>query len=385
MKKRNLFCCCEGNKVLKKQPRQDNIQNMHLLKYIDNNLYATLKENFPKFSIYHSKEWHTFLYFVFGWQVKGLIEYKNNGEIIFFTPIIKKHRLLKPVFISLPLSHYVPPLHKKGYDFNDLAKFLNEKIDVSNIEFNANLHVSQITDKKFYKDERNKTIILDLLDENGIQRDQKKIFRLFNKNSIQRKIKKANKTGIVVENEFSLNSMEKFVDMQIETRRRQGSLMYPSSFFSKLFSAFKETDHIRQFTAYYDGKNPVAGVIFAYYGKVAIYLYGASFSSKHYLRNGVNQIVMWEAIKEAINRRCHIVDFGKTPLINKGLLDYKKKWGGKVSDLDYTIYNANVAPKRSMHAIKKDGRPAKYITEGLKLLPKPVFKTITPIGLRVML
>ena len=49
-------------------------------------------------------------------------------------------------------------------------------------------------------------------------------------------------------------------------------------------------------------------------------------------------MIVWEAIKAAKKEGKEIFDFGLTPPDNKGLFDFKKRWGTEDNILNYYYY-----------------------------------------------
>ncbi len=63
------------------------------------------------FGLYHSKAWHEFLALTFAWKVGCLLERDSGGNIALPIPVVRKRDLTRGLAdVSLPLSHYVPPL-----------------------------------------------------------------------------------------------------------------------------------------------------------------------------------------------------------------------------------------------------------------------------------
>ena len=101
--------------------------------------------------------------------------------------------------------------------------------------------------------------------------------------------------------------------------------------------------------AQYEGK-AIAGVIFLLFGKKAIYKYGASDMKYQHLR--ANNLVMWEAIKECINKGCETLNLGRTEPENEGLLQFKRGWNPEERSMKYHRYDL-----RNQAFIKDTGNP----------------------------
>jgi lipid II:glycine glycyltransferase (peptidoglycan interpeptide bridge formation enzyme) len=121
---------------------------------------------------------------------------------------------------------------------------------------------------------------------------------------------------------------------------------------------------------------PVSGVIFLYYGDQAVYGYGASTNDRSIWPLGVNQLVMWEAIKDAYQRGYRWVDFGRTPQSHTSLLAYKEKWGAVSSPLEYSYYGSRTSPSQRENTV------VKIASRFLQLMPYPLFKHISPTILK---
>jgi lipid II:glycine glycyltransferase (peptidoglycan interpeptide bridge formation enzyme) len=144
---------------------------------------------------------------------------------------------------------------------------------------------------------------------------------------------------------------------------------------------FKNTNAINLYGAFYENKM-LAAVIFFNYKNVAIYAYGASRSDREMFKLGLNQAVMWEAIKHSYENQIKIVDFGSTPRYNKNLIDYKSKWNCTISDLVYSYYNPN---NKKSKGINREGFVAKTISQVIKQSPSNIISKISPIVFKQIL
>ena len=113
---------------------------------------------------------------------------------------------------------------------------------------------------------------------------------------------------------------------------------------------------------------PVAGAVFLHFGKKAIFKYGASIQSYHYLRP--NNLLMWQAIKKYLREGCRYFNFGRTEPQNKGLLQFKRGWGAR----ERMIYYYNYDLTKDMFTKRENALRSSY---GLfKILPVPLLKII---------
>ncbi|MCA9385424.1 GNAT family N-acetyltransferase [Candidatus Dojkabacteria bacterium] len=330
---------------------------MKTIHKITDQIYFQIK-NFEGYGIYHTKEWHTFLEKVYGWKVRAVVSYDHKGELELFLPFVTKKRLGKEISISLPLSHFIPVLSKNGSEDIKKEQFptkveLHTKI--SNWDY-AQRHVLSIREIP-----------------KGMDEDE--LFASLQKSSIQRKIKQARNKGVKINSSFEYSEIENMYRMHVQTRKHQGSPMYPRNYFHELLRIFEESNYIVPFIAYKGGK-PQAVVIFAYCNGTATYMYGASFTHDY----GVNQFAMWEGFKEALRRNCTRIDMGSSPLYNIGLRNYKKKWGAHELPLIYSYSSTNL----QKNIPNRTGFIAKAVGTLFKVIPTPLYASYSPIILKCL-
>ncbi|MBB1564729.1 peptidoglycan bridge formation glycyltransferase FemA/FemB family protein [Candidatus Gracilibacteria bacterium] len=142
-------------------------------------------------------------------------------------------------------------------------------------------------------------------------------------------IRLAEKKGVeIYEAEKTDENIKIFYDLMNETTSRDG-------FFGNKFDYYKifleELDFSKLLFADYEGKIISAG-IFTYFGKEAIYYYGASTSDKNFRNLMAPYLLQWEAIKIGKWLGCEIYDFlgiaspddENSPLL--GVTDFKLKF-----------------------------------------------------------
>ncbi len=320
------------------------------------------------FSFYHTRQWCEVLHNTFGWEMKSVEAYEKD-KLVFFVPFVSKYRFDGRKYnVSLPLSHRVEPAYKSGVKKELKHVFVTIK-ELGHFEVHDKILSSELVSTSDHT-----RAVLDLSKFDDI--DQ--VFNNLSKSSIQRKIKKAQKEGVVVKKENSKKSFVDFTELQNRTRKRQGSPAYPGSFFTNIHKFFKNTGYIDLFVAYYN-KKPVAGVIFTYSKDTAVYSYGASFDDRELLRLGINQTVMWEAIKESYKNGRKIIDFGKTPNSHTSLKEYKEKWGAVSYPLYYS-YTEDI----NKHQINREGLLTRVVSWSLQKCPYVVFKKSSPYLLNLV-
>ena len=320
-------------------------------------------------TIYHTAAWHRFLARSCGWHVSALVAYDQDGSLIWCLPFVRKKRLgLKRVNVCLPLSHRVGPVYRK-----DAGPLLKGSLHAREGPIEIHEHVSA---PGLYRAASHTVTELNLAKHRTIEELRKSL----HKSTIQRKISKAEKSGCfdLVEG-TARQHFDAMEQLQLETRRRQGSPTYPSGSFAAMWDELRQEDRVHLHLAYLDGR-PVSGILFFHFRDTAIYGYGASVDDRSLWRQGVNQLTMWSAVREAYEKGLTRVDFGTTPISQPDLRIYKERWGAQSHELVYTYSDE----KASQSQPGRSGMTVKIASWVLRRLPKPLFARISPFMLRAV-
>lgn len=150
--------------------------------------------------------------------------------------------------------------------------------------------------------------------------------------SVRKAIRKAERSGMEVTVEQSLDAMEIYYDLHCRTRKRHGLPPQPFAFFKAIARNLME-NNLGDIVLAKLGELPVAGAVFLHSGGHVIYKYGASDSAHWSLRP--NQVVMWKAIRHFAGIGCRDLHFGRTSQKDEGLSRFKRSWGCESEALSY--------------------------------------------------
>jgi CelD/BcsL family acetyltransferase involved in cellulose biosynthesis len=159
------------------------------------------------------------------------------------------------------------------------------------------------------------------------------LFKNLSKDSIQRKIKKADKEQLVYEVGRSEEFIETFYHLLLLTRRRHQLPPQPKSWFRNLVTQMGESIHIR--VARKDG-TPIAALLTLRHRSTIIYKYGCSDGAFHQL--GGMPFLFWKLIEEGKATGAECLDFGRSEMNNEGLIAFKDKFGTTKRTLTYYRY-----------------------------------------------
>jgi hypothetical protein len=156
------------------------------------------------------------------------------------------------------------------------------------------------------------------------------IFRRLDKDSIQRRVRHAEKVGVVEVCGKSQGLLTDFYQLLIRTRARHSLPPQPYAWFSNLLNCMGEAVDLR--LAYMENI-PVAAVwVFHFRGK-SYYKYGCSDERFHKL--GAMPFLLWRAILKAKSIGSKIFDLGRTEEGHHGLIAFKNHWTRVSESLTY--------------------------------------------------
>jgi len=196
--------------------------------------------------------------------------------------------------------------------------------------------------------------------EIDLRPDIEDIFGSFHKGCIQRKLRKAERENLTVEEGPAGTQLEGLYALLLMTRRRHQLPPQPRVWFQNLVECLGERVAIR--TAY-KGRQPVASVLTLSFKETTVYKYGCSDERFHNL--GCMPLLFWRTIQNAKRNGIQRLDLGRSDISNCGLIDFKDHLGGTRSKLQYYRYPEGLA--RSQAHV----RTIAYARKIVSLVPDP--------------
>ena len=173
----------------------------------------------------------------------------------------------------------------------------------------------------------------------SLQQDIGTLFHNFHKDSVQRKIRRAERENLIYEEGRSATLLDAFYALYLRSRRRQRIPPQPLRWFQNLIDCLGETLKIR--VAFKDAQ-PTAAIITLFYKDILSYKYGCS--NKRFNNLGGVHLLLWTSIQEAKREGLRTLDFGRSGYEQTGLITFKDRWGASRSDLAYSRYTASAPP-----------------------------------------
>jgi CelD/BcsL family acetyltransferase involved in cellulose biosynthesis len=284
----------------------------------------------PRASVFHSSAWLRALARTYGYQPVVLTTSRSHQSLesaLVFCEI--ESWLTGRRLVSLPFSDHCEPLLHSDDDPQVFASALEEEArkrkwwyiemrPLMPFEITTSLSRAQVN-YSFHQ--------LDLTPSLTT------LFENFHKNSIQRKIRRAEREGLMYEEGRSEFLLDTFYGLFQLTRQRHHLPPPPKAWLRNLIDSFGEDLKIR--VARKDGR-AVASMLTLRHKGTMVYKYGCSDSSLHKL--GGMHLLFWNSIQDAKQAGLQTFDFGRTDAGQSGLTTFKRRWGSVESALVYSRY-----------------------------------------------
>ena len=286
----------------------------------------------PRASIFHTPGWlaalqrtYGYIPFVFTTALPG--EELRNGVV--FSRV--KSWLIRPRLVSLPFSDHVDLLSHDADELQSLIGVLKQGQSEGrwrSIELRPPAQPGDpmccpdFCDGQFY--------FLHRLDLRPSLVD---LFRGLQKDSIQRKIRRAEREGLVLDEGRSESHLDTFYKLTVMTRRRQGLPPPPKKWFQNVLECLGEQALIRMVRK---DNQAVAAILTLHFKQTMVYKYGCSDARFHNL--GAMPFVLWRTITDAKRLGATELDLGRCDPGNVGLATFKERFGAVRSVLTYKKY-----------------------------------------------
>ena len=236
--------------------------------------------------------------------------------------------LVRPRLVSLPFSDHADPLMDDSEDLLSLVEFLTSepsRLRWHSIEMrpphlgSALQHWGGLGNGHEF-----------LLHRLKLQPSVAELFHGLHKDSIQRKIRRAERERVQYQEGRSEELLRAFYHLTVMTRSRQGLPPQPFVWFRNVLECLGE--HAKLRVASKEG-TPIAAILTLHYKQTVVYKYGCSDAQWHNL--GGMPLILWRAIEDAKASGATEVDFGRSDPSNRGLITFKERFGAEPSKLTY--------------------------------------------------
>jgi lipid II:glycine glycyltransferase (peptidoglycan interpeptide bridge formation enzyme) len=153
------------------------------------------------------------------------------------------------------------------------------------------------------------------------------------KNCLQRRIRRAEREQLSYEKGCSAGLLNDFYRLLMITRRRHQLLPQPRAWFRNLIDCMSPNVEIRLVRK---DDIPIAAILTLRHRRTVVYKYGCSDERFHHLAG--MPFLFWKLIEESKMAGAEQLDFGRTDLDNKGLIEFKDRFGTSRRRIIYLRY-----------------------------------------------
>lgn len=235
---------------------------------------------------------------------------------------------MRPRLVSLPFSDHADPLMDDQEDLLGLLEFLTCESSMRrwhSIELRPPEMGSALQDWGGLGNGHEF-----LLHRLNLEPSVTELFRGLHKDSIQRKIRRAERERLEYQEGRSEELLRAFYHLTVMTRSRQRLPPQPYAWFRNVLDCLGE--HAKLRVVFKDGR-PIAAILTLHYKGTVVYKYGCSDAQWHNL--GGMPLVLWRSIEDAKASGAAKVDFGRSDPANRGLITFKERFGAQPSKLTY--------------------------------------------------
>jgi hypothetical protein len=291
--------------------------------------WAELVERHPRSSVFHTVGW-----------LKALQRTYNYGPVVFTTSPPAYDLKNGIVFcrvnswltgrrlVSLPFSDHCEPLCDAAEEMDFLIGNLQTTLTQERWKYleirPINGNFGQAGDFAFQPAAKY------FLHRLSLRPDLDSLFKGLDKDSVQRRIQRAHRAGLVEKCGRSDDLLKEFYALFVITRRRHRLPPIPYAWFKNLIQCQNKSLEIR--LAYKD-RITIAAILTLKSKDIIYYKYGCS--DTRFNKFGAIPWLLWRAIESGKLNGANVFDMGRTQEDNAGLLAFKNHWVRQPEKLVY--------------------------------------------------
>ena len=284
-------------------------------------------------SVFHTPGWLEALRRTYGYEPVAYTSSPPGGEIRNGLVVCRIDSWLTGRrLVSLPFSDHCEPLFDSPQELDLFVRRLQTEVKTQALKY---LEVRPIKGS-FHGSEGMpglrpvRQYHLHVID---LRPDLEQIRQDFHKDSVLRRIRRAERAGLTEISGRSDALLNDFYGLLVLTRARHHLPPQPYAWFRSLIDCLGEALEIR--LAYKD-KAPVAAILTLRFKDVALYKYGCS--DLNFKNLGAMPLLLWRAIEHAKSTGAREFSLGRSEENNAGLITFKDHWTQHSTPLIYWRY-----------------------------------------------
>ena len=284
-------------------------------------------EQHPRASVFHTIGWLEALHTTYGYEPVVYTTCAPGTRLtngIVFCRI--QSWLTGRRMVSLPFADHCEPLVESPEQWRELSASLQRARDKERLRYIEIRPLSADLPPEISLQKSN-SYSFHWLDLHPCRED---LFRRTDKNSVQRRIRHAERSALTFEEGCSEALLNKFYCLLMLTRKRHNLPPQPIQWFRSLIKFLRDRLTIRAVSFQ---QEPIASILTLSHRQTYVYKYGCSDARYHNF--GAMPLLLWRAIQRAKDQNMQVFDFGRSDTSNDGLVRFKDKWGTTRSTLEY--------------------------------------------------
>jgi hypothetical protein len=308
---------------------------VHTLDPLSDPRWDDLVARQPKASIFHQRAWLEALRRTYDYRPVVFTTSSPAGELKNGLLFCDVHSWLTGRrLVSLPFSDHCEPICDSTEEMKTLIRQSQSAVDSGHWKY---LEVRP-TDERF--DETAAQLGLQpvgryYLHVMDLRPTIDSVFRSLDKNSVQRRIRRAERAGLLEKCGNSSDLLKDFYGLFVMTRARHHLPPPPYAWFQNLLQTQGDALELR---VAYKGLVPIAAILTLRFREIGYFKYGCSHTAFKNL--GATPWLLWKAIAAAKASGALTFDLGRTDNDNVGLLAFKNNWVSACKRLTYWRFPA---------------------------------------------
>lgn len=340
-------------------------QTLYRFEPLNDPRWPEFLQRHPRSSVFHSVEWLEALRRTYGFDPMAITTCPPNTILrnaVVFCRV--ESWLTGRRLVSLPFSDHCDMLVDAATDLDAISSALEIEVCQRKLRY-AEIRTTQAVDAATLGLHPAKSYCWHRLDLNP---NLNQLFSNCHKGSTQRKIRRAEREGLTVDERGPEDNLDTFYRLLVLTRRRHMLPPQPKKWFGSLIDTFGSALTIR--VARKD-RQPIAAILTLRYRDVLTYKYGCSDPRFHHL--GGMHLLLWTSIRAAKNDGMSLFDLGRSDCDDEGLITFKERWGAERAPLTYLRWSPKGHP-RKIHASSTDNSGRRTARTLLQFLPASVLR-----------
>jgi lipid II:glycine glycyltransferase (peptidoglycan interpeptide bridge formation enzyme) len=304
--------------------------SIHVTNPLSDNRWDGFVANHPRASVFHKRGWLEALRLTYGYKPFAVTR-SAPGEALKDALVLCQVSswITGARAVSLPFTDHCEPLVETAANFSELLIGLRAELSRQGWKY-IELRPLTALGTADGGVELSSSYWFHELDIRSSSQD---VLHRMHRDSIQRKIQRAEREGLSYEVGSSPELLNDFYQLLLITRRRLQILPQPLKWFRNLVETMG--NDLLIWVARHN-KRPIASILTLRHKQSVVYKYGCSNHKFHNV--GGIPFLFWKLIEQSKETGVDNIDFGRSDLENKGLATFKDRFGACRRRLNYYRY-----------------------------------------------